>query len=79
LGRVRELFEGLALILLVGVNGDKRGALVFGSWRGEGLGARLRATQTDLDALFFAFRDDLFLILKRVGAPLDLKWLIILM
>ena len=79
MGRVRELFEGLTLVLLVGVNGDKRGALVFGSRRGEGLGARLRATQADLDALFLAFRDDLFLILKRVGASLDLKWLIILM
>ena len=50
-----------------------------GSWRGEGLGARLRASQADLDSLFLPFRDDFFLILKRVGAALDLKRLIVLM
>ena len=79
MGRVRELFKGLTLVLLVGVNGDKRGTLVSGTWRGEGLGARLRASQADLDSLFLPFRDDFFLILKRVGAALDLKRLIVLM
>ena len=32
LGRVRELFEGLTLILLVRIHCYKRGALVFGTW-----------------------------------------------
>ena len=73
------MFEGLAHILQVRVHGHKRGALVFGTWRVEGLCAGLRASQTDFDPLFLAFRNDLFLILKRVGTPFNLKWLIVLM
>ncbi len=65
--------------MLVRIHGYKRGALVFGTWRVEGLCAGLRASQTDLDRLFLAFCNDFFFILKRIGASLDLEWLIVLM